>query len=363
MVATVANLTKKSSSYYVKSYYLNGQADGEWLDTQGARELKLAGEKVRPKEFERLLNGFHPQTEERLVQNAGKKDRQLGWDLQFAVDKSFSVLYALVPEARAELEGCLSDAVKLTLTEVFEPQFLQTRRGKGGKLREGVSSPVALFLHRTNRENEIHLHCHAPVPNVGIREDGTAGTIVSWNFYDAKLALGKAFHANFIEQVGSRLGIECEIDDQGLSRVRGFPGPVAQALSTPSAKIAEIVEDQSAKAKEAANLRIRSTKAEMPLEFVAKACLERAESLGFSADDARNFLGKAPRVEQPENSEAAKALLRSVISEMPEEFSKAKLFERAFREGAKAGLPFAEVNQAIERVAHLGHGINAARSN
>ena len=33
---------------------------------------------------------------------------------------------------------------------------------------------------------------------------------------------------------------------------------------------------------------------------------------------------------------------------MPAEFSKAQLFERAFREGAKAGLPFAAIKQATQ---------------
>jgi conjugative relaxase-like TrwC/TraI family protein len=354
MVVTVASLTSKNASYYVKGYYLNGQAEGEWLDTEGARNLKLAGKEVRPRDFERLLRGFHPQTEEALVQNAGDKNRQLGWDLQFAVDKSFSVLYGLLPEAREELERSLKDAVKRTLIEVFEPQFLETRRGRGGKIREPVSSPIAIFLHRTNRENEIHIHCHAPVPNVGIREDGTAGTIVSWNFYDGKLALGKAFHANFVEQVRARLGIECEIDSQGLSRVRGFPELVAGALSTPSAKIAEVAKDQTAKAKEEANLKIRPAKAEQPLDMVTEECARRAESLGFTADDARSFLGRATPVQQVEGEEAARALLKGVISAMPEEFSKAQLFEQAFREGAKAELPFAAVNQALKETLSSG---------
>ena len=182
MVATISRLHGGNATYYTKSYYLNGRADGEWLDTRAASALRLDGRPVTPRDFERLLRGFEPRTEEALVQNAGEKDRQLGWDVQFGLDKSFSVLYALLPEARAGLEGCLKDAVRGTMLEILESHFLETRRGKGGEIREPVSSPIALFLHRTNRENEIHLHCHAPVPNVGIREDGSAGTVVSWNF-------------------------------------------------------------------------------------------------------------------------------------------------------------------------------------
>ena len=257
MVATISPLHGGNAKYYTKSYYLNGQAEGEWLETEASVTFDLSGKPVMPREFERLLTGFHPLTNEPLVQNAGKESRQLGWDVQFGIDKSFSVLHALLPEARSQLEASLKDAVRATIVEVLEEGFLETRRGKGGKLREPVSSPVATFLHRTNRENEIHLHCHAVIPNVGVRSDGSVGTIVSWNFYDAKLAFGKAFHAKFPEEVERRLGIECELDEKGLSRVKNFPAHVAEALSSPSRKIAEVAADQTAKAKEEANLKTR----------------------------------------------------------------------------------------------------------
>ena len=300
MVATVASLNAAKMHYYVQSYYLSGQAEGEWLLTEGSSFFNLSGEEVRAKQFERLLLGFDPRTEEPLVQNAGKETRQVGWDLQFAIDKSFSVLYALVPETREVFEATLRDAVTSVVAEVVEADFLQTRRGQGGKIREPASAPVAGFLHRTNRENEVHVHYHAILPNVGVREDGTTGTIVSWNLYDAKLALGKAFHARFAELISERLGIECEIDERGLSRVRGFPEHVAEALSTPSRTIAQVAEDETAKAKEEANLKIRSTKTQVPFEEVEKECRRRAEELGFSPDDARGFLGRSQETEHAE---------------------------------------------------------------
>ena len=54
-------------------------------------------------------------------------------------------------------------------------------------------------------------------------------------------------------------------------------------------------------------------------------------------------------------------ILREIIESMPAEFSKAQLFEQAFREGAKAGLPFAAIKQANQEtllneaeIHHLG---------
>jgi hypothetical protein len=142
------------------------------------------------------------------------------------------------------------------------------------------------------------------------------------------------------------LGIACEFDERGLSRVRGFPGPVAEALSSPSRRIRDLAPDDSSKAKEEANLRQRQTKAELPLDEVAEACRRRAEELGFSAEDARKFLGVVSRENRPGELEATRHFLRGVVAGLSSEFTKAELFERTFREGARAGLPFAELYSA-----------------
>ena len=147
MVATIAPLSAGKMAYYTKHYYLDGQAQGEWLATEAARSLGLGRGGVKPKPFERLLLGFHPTTEERLVQNAGAEKRQVGWDVQFGVDKSISVLHALVPEAREAITTSIREAAQAVIREVLEPQFLESRRGQGGRLRERASVPVAGFLH------------------------------------------------------------------------------------------------------------------------------------------------------------------------------------------------------------------------
>lgn len=358
MVATIAPLTADKTSYYVKRYYLDGQAEGEWLDTEAARFFGLAGEGVLPTPFARLLQGFDPTSGGRLVQNAGSEKRQVGWDLQFGLHKSFSVLHALLPDIREELEGCVRDAVLATIREVLEPEFLESRRGKGGTLRERVSAPVAGFLHETNRTNEKHLHFHCIVPNLGLRPDGSTGTLVSWNLYDANHALGKAFHACFAELVSERLGIACEMDEHGLSRVRGFPEHIAEAFSTPSKRIAELAADHSAKAKEAANLEARPTKSYLPARAVDEACTRQAGELGFTPEDARLYVGREPGLAS-HRGEAARvqAVLDAVLSELPLEFSKADLYKKAFEAGAREAIPFAEMRAGLAELVNDGDQI------
>ena len=71
--------------YYTKG----GEPLGEWYG-EGAEQLGLNG-KVKDIELRLALEGFSP-TGEKLVQNAGDKDRQSGWDLTFSAPKSVSIL-------------------------------------------------------------------------------------------------------------------------------------------------------------------------------------------------------------------------------------------------------------------------------
>ena len=348
MVATIARLNAGNVGYYTKSYYLDGQAEGRWLDTEAARHFGIADAEVKPTQFSRLLEGFDPKSGEPLVQNAGGKSRQVGWDIQFGIHKSFSVLHAILPEVRQSLEASLRDAARDAINEVLEREFMESRIGRAGSGRVKASAAFAGFLHETNRENEKHLHLHCVIPNVGLREDGTTGTLVSWNLFNANHALGKAFHARFTELVRERCRIECEIDERGLSRVRGFPEDIAKAFSTPSRRISELASGQTAKAKEEANLKLRPTKSYLPTEAVNEECREKAERLGFTAEAARAFLGHTQEgLEAKLIGQKAEELLREVITSLPPEFSITEFYERAYEAGARAELPFDAIKEGI----------------
>ena len=74
-----------SADYYVED--LDHQ--GVWLG-QGAEALELEGA-IDREEFQLSLAGF---VAGRQVQNAGKEDRLMGWDLTFSAPKSVSIVWA-----------------------------------------------------------------------------------------------------------------------------------------------------------------------------------------------------------------------------------------------------------------------------
>ena len=95
-------------NYYLglarEDYYLSGgEPPGLWHG-EGASRLGLSGV-VEPEKFRNLLNGFSPDRLHPLAQNAGRNDRQSGWDLTFSAPKSVSVLWALSDSAYGNSPG------------------------------------------------------------------------------------------------------------------------------------------------------------------------------------------------------------------------------------------------------------------
>ena len=71
---------------------LPGEPPGIWMG-EGAEYLGLYGI-VQEHDLAHIFTGYHPRTGIPLVQNAGTKHRQPGWDLTFSVPKSVSLCWA-----------------------------------------------------------------------------------------------------------------------------------------------------------------------------------------------------------------------------------------------------------------------------
>lgn len=90
-----------NGNYYLDlardDYYLKGgEPPGQWQG-EGAEALGLAGN-VEREAFQAVMKGYGP-SGEALIQNAGEKEHQVGWDLTFSAPKSVSTLWASADEA------------------------------------------------------------------------------------------------------------------------------------------------------------------------------------------------------------------------------------------------------------------------
>jgi conjugative relaxase-like TrwC/TraI family protein len=188
-------------------YHKGGEPPGVWHG-EGAKELGLSGT-VDKAEFLKLCDGFALDGEP-LTQNAGKENHRAGWDLTFSAPKSVSVLWSQADEeTRHKIQEAQLKAVQKAI-DYLEAEAGYTRRGKAGSEIEKCKLVVATFEHGTSRAQDPQLHTHAVVLNVGIRADGTTGSLETKPIYQSKMLAGAFYRAelaNILREV-LNVGIE-----------------------------------------------------------------------------------------------------------------------------------------------------------
>jgi len=280
-----------AGKYYLElardDYYLGaGEAPGRWYG-QGASLLRLPAE-VKGRHFLNLLAGCSPDGKLALVQNARKPERQSGWDLTFSAPKSVSVLWAMAPpELRQQIEAIHKHAVQTALSHL-EATCALTRRGQGGQTVESAAVLFATFQHRTSRAQDPQLHTHAVLVNLGLREDGTTGSVLSRPFFEQKLALGALYRTDLAAGLRQGLGLTLEPDRVGF-HVAGVPRELCREHSQRRQQIERKLEERGAVgavAAKVAALDTRPAKITTGREDLFARWQEYGQSRGFGAAQA-----------------------------------------------------------------------------
>jgi conjugative relaxase-like TrwC/TraI family protein len=354
-------------AYYLsltqESYYQNErEPQGQWYG-KGAEALGLTGT-IRSEEFLHVFQGIHPQTQEKLVQNVGKEDRQLGWDLTFSAPKSVSVLWAIGDaETKKEIEEAHREAVKTAL-DYLSKEACFTRRGQGGKTIEGVSPVIATFQHGTSRANDMQLHSHTLVLNIGVREDKTTGSILSKPLYEMKMVLGAIYRADLSSKIEER-GYQIERDGDSFAIV-GVSKSVTEHFSKRRAEVEKIMSEkglQGAKAASVATLSTREKKSDIGYNELFPKWQSEAKALGLTAETIRGLKITFDREESQKKIPLAMTEVRKEM-ESKESFRRSDLVESIARHGTGQGISgslavrsadFLESQGKIEAVATVGH--------
>lgn len=223
----IAKMGRKSKYYYVNlaqsSYEASSALPGEppavWGGI-GAKQLGLYGA-VNRAAFFALFDGFSPDHESKLVENAGGKRRVPGWDLVFTPPKSVSILWVVVDAAlRAVIEHLHHRAVEAAIAYLESHTKLLTKDAPLAGLT------VAYFEHGSNRAGEPNLHTHALVLNDGVTRDGVTGPIDSRVLYQHKMAAGALYRSELAALLQTELGLELQrcqswFELAGFSRTEG----------------------------------------------------------------------------------------------------------------------------------------------
>ncbi len=149
-------------------YYRDGEQEviGEWIG-KGAGLVGLESSTVLQRHFARLCDNCHPFTGEQMTARM-RKDRRVGYDFNFHVCKSLSILYAVTGDPGI-LEA-LRWAVRETLRALERDVRVRVR--KGGRYDERIVANLiaAEFIHFTARPVggviDPHLHIHCFIPNI-----------------------------------------------------------------------------------------------------------------------------------------------------------------------------------------------------
>jgi conjugative relaxase-like TrwC/TraI family protein len=286
-----------SARYYTDDkaeYYLEGQGQLSHWFGHGAETLGLAGP-VQRAPFYNLLNGYSPDGHQPQVQNAGHPDRQCCWDLTFSAPKSVSVLWALAPDdARQEIEQAHQRAVEQALEYVEEKAGL-TRRGHGGKIQEQAELVFATFQEGASRALDPQLHTHAVLINLGLRRDGTTGSLKTEDLFAAKMKAGALYQARLADQLRDRLGLTLQRERVGLSVV-GVPKELCRTFSKRRQKIEKVLQERGvnhAVAAKIATLDTRPAKEPVAASKLFNQWRQVAQAQGWSTEQARDLLGHA----------------------------------------------------------------------
>jgi len=168
MLRIVPNVSAAGAKSYFTTadYFAPGQQElkGVWHG-KGAARLGLSGE-IEQKDWDALCDNLHPATGEKLTSRQ-KSDRRIGFDINFHVPKSVSILYGLTGDAR--ILTAFRESVHETMREMESEAKTRVRRS--GKNEDRVTGEFLWgeHVHFTSRpiggEPDPHLHAHCFVLN------------------------------------------------------------------------------------------------------------------------------------------------------------------------------------------------------
>ena len=248
----------------VDDYYTAGtEPPGYWLG-RGATALGLDGE-LNQEHFRRLLRGFSPDDDRKLVRNADH-ERRAGWDLTWSAPKSVSVAWSQAdPATRERIEQCLRRAAAEAIA-YLEAVAGISRRGEDGRIHEAARLVLAAFLHSTSRAQDPQLHLHTILLNVGVRPDGTTGTLEPKGLYRHQMAAGTLFRAELAALLESELGLRARRENRAFELLGVDPELVAFFSKRRAQIEAELARlgQSGGRAAERANFATRAVKEARP---------------------------------------------------------------------------------------------------
>ncbi|MBC7855284.1 MAG: relaxase domain-containing protein [Pirellulaceae bacterium] len=233
-----------ASSYYsTADYYTEGQElAGQWRG-EGARLLGLSGE-VGKAAWDALCDNRHPLTGQQLTPRQ-RDERRVGYDFNFHVPKSVSVMYSLTQDER--ILAAFRESVGDTMHDMEAE--MQTRVRKSGKNEDRTTGNMVMgeFIHFTSRPvngvPDPHLHAHCFVFNT--TWDDKEAAWKAGQFRDLKRDapyFQAVFHSRLADRLAN-LGYGIERNAKGWE-IADLPNDVLDRYSRRTALIEQLAKEK-----------------------------------------------------------------------------------------------------------------------
>src|SRR5262245_37244054 len=304
-----ANLADRDGSYQG-----GAEPPGLWHG-KGAEEFGFEGE-VSKQEFYALCAGYDIRSGEKLVHHAGTKRRRALWDFTFSAPKGVSVWWGMTDEqTRERISACQFRAVTQILNYIEEMGMVGTRQGRSGKeISRCHKLTWALYEHCTTRAQDVELHTHATLVNVGFNADGKTRTLDPAEAVSSKMMLGAAYRANLSQELQREFGVEVERLPKGMFDIKGIPEGLKAEHSTRRRQILDAMEAEGFEGAKAAStfvLTTRQVKQHRPRTELFQEWAERGEKYGLNE---REIVGRL-EFTHPAHGQA-KEMAKRVIAAM-----------------------------------------------
>ena len=220
------------------AYWRRSAVHTRWLG-HGAVLLGLSGE-VDTADLRSVLLGQRPRaggafseaSPQALTSRPGLRRRH-GWDLIFAAPKSVSLLteagsHPAALELREAYRSAVFDAVC-----TLEERAACVRVGGARAAADGVVA--AGFEHVANDAGHPHLHTHLVLANLGAKEGGQWGCLISAELWRWREGIGAGFHLALRSRLTEAgLGFNWEISPGGFGEIVSVPSRARLAASSRS---------------------------------------------------------------------------------------------------------------------------------
>jgi conjugative relaxase-like TrwC/TraI family protein len=218
-------------------YYAEGEkVIGEWFG-RGAEKLNLTGQ-VELEQFERVRQGLHPETGEKLRQrrsadrigrNGDKQSRGRNlYDFTFSAPKSVSIMAILGGDAR--LIEAHDRAVRDALAETERWSATRVRTGKETGNRITGNLIVACYRHDSSRSLDPQLHHHCVAANMTFDAvENRWKALQATGIYERRAYLSEVYR-NRLAEVVRQLGYEIENRKNGFE-IKGVAQIVIERFS------------------------------------------------------------------------------------------------------------------------------------